>query len=232
MFAPAAARRDAETSTPAATAGVGATLQAFDVKDKAGLFFSEANGQPLRLGVDNGRLRIAGGPALEAVTADRFRNPRGALSVMSQDEFELRFVAPDLVELQSMEGRTTRFRRARRYTPTTEDLQGFVGRYSNDENRTVFDITAASGGLAVRVSWNHAQPFEFRPVDRDTFQLAGMIVRFRRDTAGKIVGLAYSNPVVRNIEFTRACECAGGPLTVEAGRSRMEAGKSRGRSRG
>ena len=40
-------------------------------------------------------------------------------------------------------------------------------------------------------------------VDRDTFQLGGMIVRFRRDAAGKVVALAYSNPVVRSIVFTR-----------------------------
>ena len=30
-----------------------------------------------------------------------------------------------------------------------------------------------------------------------------MTVRFRRDKAGKVVGFDYSNPVVRNIKFTR-----------------------------
>jgi hypothetical protein len=44
---------------------------------------------------------------------------------------------------------------------------------------------------------------EFMPVARDTFQLGRVILRFRRDKAGKVVALDYSNPVVRNIKFTR-----------------------------
>jgi hypothetical protein len=43
----------------------------------------------------------------------------------------------------------------------------------------------------------------FRLVDRDTFQLAGVFLRFRRDHTGKVVGLDYTNPVVRNIPFSR-----------------------------
>jgi CubicO group peptidase (beta-lactamase class C family) len=181
-----------------------------DVKSRAGLFFSEATGQPLRLGVDNGRLRALGGPTLETVSADRFRNPRGALSFMSQDAFELRFLSPNELELTSMEGRTSRYRRAQPYAPSAEDLQAFAGRYSNDESRAVFEIEPGKGGLNARISWNNAQTFDFRPVDRDTFQLGGMILRFRRNQAGAVVGLDYSNPVVRNIGFTRLGDGAAG----------------------
>jgi CubicO group peptidase (beta-lactamase class C family) len=184
-----------------------APVETIDVKVRAGLFFSEKNGQPLRLVVDNGKVRIAGGPVLNAVSADRFHNPRGALSLMSQDEFELHFVAADALDVKSMEGTTTRYRRAQPYAPALEDLKAFAGRYGNDENRTVFEIEPANGGLKARVSWNHAQAFEFRPVDRDTFQLGGMIVRFRRDKAGKVAGFDYSNPVVRNIAFARQGDC-------------------------
>jgi hypothetical protein len=55
--------------------------------------------------------------------------------------------------------------------------------------------------LTVRA--NDAAGGEFKPVDRDTFQLAGVILHFRRDQAGKIVAVEFSNPVVRNIKFTR-----------------------------
>jgi hypothetical protein len=44
---------------------------------------------------------------------------------------------------------------------------------------------------------------EFRPVDRDAFQAGRMTVRFHRDPTGKIVAFDYSNPLVRNIRFTR-----------------------------
>lgn len=45
--------------------------------------------------------------------------------------------------------------------------------------------------------------FVFRPVNRDTFMLSRMTVRFQRDKGGKVVAFDYSNPVVRNIKFTR-----------------------------
>lgn len=185
-------------SSPATT-----SLEAADVKSRTGLFFSEHDGQPLRLGTEAGKLRVVGGPVLEALADDRFRNPRGSLRFMSGDEFELRFLSPDAIALTSMEGKATRFRRARSYGPSADDLNTFAGRYQNDENRAVFDVTPGQGGLTVRVSWNLAQAYEFRPVDPDAFQMGGMILRFRRDQAGRPMALEYSNPLVRNIRFTR-----------------------------
>jgi CubicO group peptidase (beta-lactamase class C family) len=111
LLVPAPGAAGATTSAPAASAGP-SSVEGLDVKSKAGLFFSERTDEPLRLGVDNGRLRIQGGPPLVAVTKDRFRNPRGDLYFMSQDEFELNFLSPDEFELKSMEGKTTRYRRA------------------------------------------------------------------------------------------------------------------------
>jgi CubicO group peptidase (beta-lactamase class C family) len=202
LFVPGTNIPGAEANEPAAKVA-GPNVEGLEMERKVGLFFSEANGQPLRLVVDQERLRIAGGPVLDAVTRDRFRNPRGVLRYMSQDQFELHFVSPDLIELKSMEGKTTRYRRAQPYAPTADDLKAFAGRYGNDETRAVFEMAPGRAGLIIRVSWNDSQAFEFKPVDRDTFQLGGMIVRFRRDNAGNAVALDYSNPVVRNINFTR-----------------------------
>jgi hypothetical protein len=44
---------------------------------------------------------------------------------------------------------------------------------------------------------------ELTPVERDTYMLRMMIVRFRRDARGKVTGFEYSNPVVKGIGFTR-----------------------------
>ena len=193
------------TTTEADSKPQGAPKQAegLELKSKAGLFFNEVTGQPLRLGVDNGRLRIAGGPVLVTVTKDRFRNPEGASSFMSDDEFELNFISPELIEMKSMEGQTTRYRRARAYSPTGDDLKAFAGRFGNDESKGVFEVTPGKAGLTFRVNWNESQGFDFRPVDVDTFQMGGMFVRFHRSQDGTITGFHYSNPVVRNIAFTR-----------------------------
>jgi CubicO group peptidase (beta-lactamase class C family) len=205
LFVPATATGSADAN-PRAESASDQHIDAGDLNAKEGLFFSEANGQPLRLVAEKGRLRVAGGPPLEFVGKDRFRNRRGTLSVMSQDQFELHFVSPDVLELKSMEGQVTRYRRARAFAPTAEDLRTLSGRYENDESRAMFEISPGKRGLIVRVGWSDSQALEFQPVDRDTFQFARMFLRFRRDEAGNVVGLQYSNPVVRNITFTRVRE--------------------------
>jgi len=199
LFVPSAGSPAPESGPPPAITGDAL----IEVNSKAGLFFNEQTGEPMRLAVDRGRFRVAGGPGLVPVTKDRFRRWGAFVQFMSQDEFELHFVSQDQFELKSMEGKTTRYRRAQPYAPTAADLKAFEGRYESEEMRSVFQVAPGKDGLMIRLNDSPAPGFEFKPVDRDTFQRGMMTVRFRRDKAGKVVGLDYSNPVVRNIKFTR-----------------------------
>jgi hypothetical protein len=174
-----------------------------DVNGKTGLFFNEQTGEQMRLVVDRGRFRVAGGPGLAPVNKERFRRWGASVQFMSQDEFELHFLSADEFELKSMEGKTTRYARARPFAPTAADLQSFAGRYQSDEAGAFFDLTPGKDGLKGRANDAPGAQPEFKPVARDTFQLGGVILRFRRDKAGKIAALDYSNPVVRNITFIR-----------------------------
>jgi hypothetical protein len=171
--------------------------------DRTGLFFSERTGEPMRLVAADGRLRVANGPPLVAVDEDRFRNPEGSLSFMSDDEFELRFVSPDAFELVSMEGQVTRYRRARPWSPTAAELEAFTGRWESDDLMAAFETSPGERGLLIRLNGSPPQGIEFAPVDTDTFQRGLMTLRFRRNADGEIVGLDYSNPALRNVRFTR-----------------------------
>ena len=205
LFLNAASAETAEAGASAAVAeGTGVT--GLDLNSKAGLFFGEHNGEPLRLIVNSGKLQIVGGAPLIAVTKDRFRNPRGELFFRSQDEFELHFLSRDQFELKSMEGKTTQYRRAQPYSPTAADLQNFAGRYESDEIGSVFQVVPGKDGLVMRFDLSPDKALEFRPVDRDTFQFSRMTLRFLRDKDGKVVAFDYSNPVVRNIRFTRVSD--------------------------
>ncbi|HEX7154073.1 MAG TPA: serine hydrolase domain-containing protein [Thermoanaerobaculia bacterium] len=195
LFVPGTREAAAEENAPAAVD--------VDLKSRQGLFFNERTGEPLRLVVDGSRFRIAGGPALVPVDADRFKRAGAALSFMSQDEFELRFLSPDQFELKSMEGKTTRYRRAQPYAPTAADLQAFAGRFESGEIGTVFQLVPGEDMLTIRLENAPDKTLEFRPVDRDTFQRGGMTVRFLRDKDGKVVAFDYSNPVIRNVKFMR-----------------------------
>lgn len=192
LFLPEAPVREAEP---------GPVSVQVDVATRAGLFFSEMSGDALRLVEQNGTLRVAGGPRLVAVAEDRFRNPNGSLSFMSEGQFELRFLSPDELELVSMEGEATRYRRARPYAPTAAELEAFAGRYESDDLGAVFDVTPGDGGVVVRL--NGAQTIGFAPVDRDTFQRGPLTVRFLRDGAGQVTALDFSTPALRDVPFAR-----------------------------
>lgn len=203
QFLPAAGAETAEVRAPAAVAE-GAGVTGLDLNSKAGLFVSERTGDPLLLIVNKGELRIPGArAALIPVTKDRFRNPSGDLFFMSQDEFELHFLSPDEFELRSMEGQTTRYRRAQPYAPTPADLQAFAGRYASDETGSAFHVVPGKDGLVVHLEGSSGKGSEIRPVSRDTFQISRVTMRFLRDKDGKVVAFDYSNPVVRHLKFTR-----------------------------
>jgi CubicO group peptidase (beta-lactamase class C family) len=202
LFLPAASVQTA----PSTTNPGGGGAVAVDLTGKAGLFFDEKNAQPLRLAVSNNTLAIAGGGPLVALAADRFRNQRKSMSFLSEAEFELQFLSADQIEIKTKEGGVTRYRRAKPFTPTAAELQAFAGRYKSDEMMAVFEMTPGKNSLLGQANEKPGPPFEFKPIDRDTFQFAGLILRFVRDKAGKVTGLEYSNPLLRNIKFTRLNE--------------------------
>ena len=174
-----------------------------DLSGKAGLFFDEKTGQPLQLAVNNNNLAIAGGGQLVALANDRFRNQRPTLFFMSEAEFELRFLSTDQIEIKTKDGITTRYRRAAGYTPSADDLKAFAGRFYSDELMAVFEATPGKDSLMVRANDSPRALLAFKPVARDTFQIGASVLRFNRDKPGKVVGLEFSNPLLRNVKFTR-----------------------------
>jgi hypothetical protein len=199
LFVPGA---DAAGAAPVKAPDAAASVEGVDPASRAGVWFSEA-GDALRLSVQDGRLRIARGPALVAVTKDRFRAPKPSLEFMSGDDFELTFVAADELEWRSMEGKTTRYRRAQVIAPTAAQLAGFAGRYRSDEIGAVIQLSPGTDGLVARLEHSPDKSLPLQPVDRDAFQVANMTLRFVRDPGGSAVGFDYSNPVIRRVRFTR-----------------------------
>ena len=179
------------------------TLTPADLATKAGMFFDDKTDEPLRLAVNNNTLIIAGGGPLVALSKDRFRNQRPTLFFMSEAEFEMQFLSADQIEIKTKDGVTTHYRRAQPYTHTADDLKALVGRYYSDELMAVFEAIPGKDSLMVRANEAPKAVIEFKPVSLDNFQAGASLLRFTRDKAGKIVGLEYSNPLLRKVKFMR-----------------------------
>lgn len=207
LFVPATGSAPDENGPPPEVTG-DALLE---LNGRVGLFVNEKTGEPMRLMIDRGRFRVAGGPGLVPVAKDRYRRFGNSLQFMSEDAFELTFLSTDQFELKSMEGRTSRFRRAQRVAPTAAELAAFAGRFESDDLRSVFHVEPGKDGLTFRLNGSPGPGLEFKPVDQDTFQFSRMTVRFRRDEAGKVIGMDYSNPLIRGIRFVRLSDIASRP---------------------
>ena len=191
-----------QSGPPPATVD-GLPIDGLDIPGKAGLYVNEQSGSLMRLGVSSGRLAVASGGPFIAVTKDRFRLARPQTDFLSKDAFEITFLSPDRFEYTSMEGQTTRYRRAQPWTPAAGELQAIAGRYESDELRGWFDMAPGKTGVMVRLNDPPGPGLEFQPVDRDTFQRGVMMLRLQRNSSGAITGVQFTNPVIRNVLFAR-----------------------------
>ena len=219
MYMPTKGAPIADNSTPP-IAAEGVDTVGLNLISRTGLFFSEGTNEPLRLVVDRGRLRFDDGPVLVAQAKDRFKRWGNSLQYMSGDEFAINFLSPEQFELKFMDGKTTRYRRAKPYAPKAEELKAFAGRFGSDEIGIVILIEPKGDGLLARIDHTPSRTVELKPVSHDTFQIGRMTMRFNRDNTGRVVSLDYSNPVISNIQFTRMSDAVS---AASAGFEKKEA---------
>jgi hypothetical protein len=180
-----------------------------DVSTREGLYFDEKTGEPMRLGVQGGRLMVANGPPLVPVNATTFRIARPTTFFRSMDDFVMTFTDANTIEFRSMEGEVSRYRRAQPYAPTAAELQALDGRYESTELETVLEVVPGPSTIAMRAEGTPEQSTAFTAVAPDTYMFRMMIVRFRRDAGGKVAGFVYSNPVAKGVQFTRVGDRKG-----------------------
>lgn len=175
------------TPAPPRPADVGVPTTAGQV---AGLYMS-AHDQPLTIVDDKGKLRIAGGGALFPLSTDRFR---------LGDDSEMTLSAPGEFRLTSPDG-PSRYRRVAPITGVA--YTDYAGRYTSEEVGATYRVIAGDGELRLRLENRPQIELRARPVGADLFEARGAMVRFRRNAAGKIEGLAISIPRAFDVRFGR-----------------------------
>ena len=181
-----------------------APVKDLDPDKLAGLFFNEATGEPLRIAVQKGRLRVAEGPGLEQISNDRFKRRGSMVSFMANDEFEIHYLSNDQFELKSMEGKITKYRRAKAFAPKEAELKAYEGRYESEELRSAIIVSIGKNGLECRFEHMGDRKLPLAPVDPDVFQVSRVTIHFLRDKQGKVEALTFSNPLARHMKFKKS----------------------------
>jgi hypothetical protein len=98
-------------------------------------------------------------------------------------------------------GTMTELERVEPTTPTADALRAFTGRYVSDEAEATFDVAVEGELLVVRRRPGLITPLT--PVYADAFTGGLGWVVFRRDAAGRVVGLSLGSERLWNLRFTR-----------------------------
>jgi hypothetical protein len=201
VSATALARRVADLYVPAdagtgqaQAAANGAGAAGVDVTGRAGLFFDERTGEPMRLLVNDGRLRIANGPALVAVAPDRFRNRAATCSSGRRTSSSCASLAGSA--RADVDGGADHAVPPRRSVDARRRRPAGRRRPVRERGARVgLRDRARATGLVMRFERRPDRSLELTPVERDTYMRRMMIVRVRRDRGGRVVGFDYGNPL-------------------------------------
>lgn len=98
-------------------------------------------------------------------------------------------------------GTVTELERVEPAAPTADALRAFTGRYVSDEAQATFDVAVDGERLVIRRRPGLVTPLT--PVYADAFSGGLGWVVFRRDAAGRVVGLSLGSERLWDLRFTR-----------------------------
>jgi CubicO group peptidase (beta-lactamase class C family) len=175
---------------PAAVEVPEAALQA-----RTGLYRSLKTGEPLRVAIEKGTLRIGNGAAI----------PTSA-TVFTLGSAEITFdgegASPSRrVRFANANGTREEFERVEPAKPDAAALAAYAGTYSSDEVEVTLTMAIENGALVVTRRPDTKGPLTASYAD--AFDSPVGFVRFRRDAAGKVVGLSLGNSRAWDVRFAR-----------------------------
>jgi CubicO group peptidase (beta-lactamase class C family) len=174
------------------------SVPARDLRATVGLYRNRATGAPLRLALDEGELRVEGGPTLWPISPNEFQVGSG------ERRFTLE-AGPDgerpLIREAVGAWDEATYEPVEDFDPGIGELAEYVGEYHSPDAEANL-VVAVEGGELV-MSRRPASRFRLDPVYPDAFRTSLGLVRFHRDRDGTVSALGLSQPRVHDIRFRR-----------------------------
>lgn len=165
----------------------------------AGTFYNELSGAKVALAFEDGALAIAGGPALRPIGPSTFAVGTGTFAFADRDSFVARGAG----------GEPVRFRRLANAASSPAALNVYAGRYRNDEVMATYRVVAREGGLEFRLVDKPDYAYRLAPLGPDTFGGSDIVVRFKRDAKGGVVGAHVAAERLFEVRFHKLGRQAG-----------------------
>jgi CubicO group peptidase (beta-lactamase class C family) len=160
---------------------------------RAGLYRSLRSGEPMRVALAGGTLRLGDGGELVPISSSELRVGQGASRVV--------FTGSDSFRYQYPEGEFEEFRRVAEAAPSAAELREYAGEYRSDEAEVSYRIEVKDGALVLKM-----RPASTKPLSaayRDAFTGPAGFILFRRDGMGRVDGLSLGLGRVRDLRFRR-----------------------------
>lgn len=192
------ARRVANIYLPGSTGPAGPEPFAVPramLEARAGLYRNRRTNEPLRLVAREGRLGAEGSPGLIPVSGMHFEGPDGWPRV--------RFEAPGRApfHISNADGDGVMYEPVDAWTPTPEQLAALAGEYHSEEAEATYTMAVVDGRAVMRMRPDVTIPM--MPAYLDAFTARGMVVRFERDSRGRVDGFSLWADRVRGLRFDR-----------------------------
>ncbi len=176
---------------------VAASVPASRLESIAGLYREPVTGDPMRLAVENGGLRIVRGPRLVPLSATEFAvGPRGRRFVLEENGSG----RPTIRE-RYWEFTDQRYDPVEPFSPGPDQLAAYAGQYHSPDAETTLRVSVKGGAL---VAWRRPD-FEavLIPLYGDAFEAPGLgLIRFRKE-GGAVKALSLSLGRVFDMRFER-----------------------------
>jgi CubicO group peptidase (beta-lactamase class C family) len=166
---------------------------------RAGLYRELDTGEPRRLVVENGELRVQGGGALVARSESEFETGSGGVQYRFGGAEEGGTRSPfQLLEDGHLVGE---YLPVPEFEPTPAQLHAYVGEFHSEDAETTLRVTEEDGRLIL-----HRRPdthIPLTPVYPDAFQGSLGLIRFHRSPAGGVMELSVRQERVHDLRFAR-----------------------------
>ncbi len=165
-------------------------------KAHAGAFYNELLGRRLALSYRDGALTMPDGTPLRVLSANAYAYKTAVLTFSGADQFEVRDEGMD----------PSRYRRVTAAAADVSALAAFAGKFHSAEVQADYLVSVSGGMLEFRFQDNPQYKFELAPLGPDVFGSGEIVVRFKRDAAGGVVGASVSTDGLFELPFHRQAQ--------------------------